>query len=50
MADIPKLELRMYGKLKCESFEVPVREKCVQNVWGGGTKCAKSAVFDDFGR
>ena len=34
-ADTPKLELRVSGKLKCESFETC--EKCAQNNWGGIT-------------
>ena len=46
-ADTPKLELRVSGKLKCESFETC--KKCAQNDWGGGHKCAKIAIFDDFG-
>ena len=33
--DTPNLELRVSGKLKCESFELC--EKCAQNNWGSIT-------------
>ena len=46
-ADTPKLELRVTGKLKCESFESC--EKCAQNNWGGGHNGAKTTKFDHFG-
>ena len=44
-ADTPKLELRVSGKLKCESFETCY--KCAQNNWGGGGghNGAKTANF-----
>ena len=45
-ADTPELELRVCVEVKCESFETC--EKCAQNFWGGH-KCAKIAIFDDFG-
>ena len=44
-ADTPKLELRVYVEVKCESFETCY--KCAQNVWGEH-KCAKIAIFDNF--
>ena len=46
-ADTPNLELQMFGKLKCESFEVC--EKCAQNNLGVGHNGTKTANFDHIG-
>ena len=45
-ADIPKLELQVCVKVKCESYEVC--EKCAQNVWGG-TKAQKQQFLTILG-
>ena len=44
----PKLDLRVSGKLKCESFGAC--KKRAKNNWGGGQNGAKTAKFDHFWR